>query len=588
VIEAMTRITEPTFRRDPLGRPIDLGLDANECVGGPMLPMRFEEVLVDAARYPDRAALERTIAAREGIDAARIVATAGGDDAIDRICRAVLGPNATMVVTDPTFPMFRHFGEATGAKVRSVPWLDGAVPIDAIAETARDADLIAIATPANPTGTTMTFDEMSRLRASCPNPVFLLDLAYAEFAAADRVAFEEILEHGRRLPRTVIVRTLSKAWGLAGLRVGWADADPAFARRLRDAGGPFPIARPSLAIADAALSDPVADQVVFERVRAISVNRMQIASTVTELGLSCVDGRANFLLVGDSTAEGAARTSWLADGLAATGIAVRRFEQGSIADRVRITIPAGQGEGTRLDSAMRATLRPDGVLFDLDGVLADVSGSYRTAIRRTAAEFGVEVGPEDIDRIKAEGDANDDWEVVRRLLLERGVTIAMSDIVDRFQSAYLGDGDRPGLRETESCTVDPDVLAAAVKGRPIGIVTGRPRAEAEWFLRRSGLDRVIDTVIAREDAPLKPDPSGVVAALDRLDLESAWFLGDTIDDLVAARAVRNRCVIPIGIRPPGLPTERRDEFDRTLLRAGAARVLDAGRPLIDLLQDLLP
>lgn len=574
-------------RCDRLGRPIDLALDANECVGGPALPVGIAEAFADAARYPDRSDLERVIARRTGVDPARIVATAGGDDAIDRVCRTVLRPGSITVLTDPTFPMFRVFAEARGAAIRAVPWLDGPLPVADLVEAGRGADLFAIATPANPTGLEASVEALHEWRASCPDPLLLLDLAYTEFAADTADDFEAVADACRDLPRTVIVRTLSKAWGLAGLRVGWADAAPETAAALRAAGGPYPVSVPSLAVAAAVLSDPASERVVAGRVRSVSIRRDRLAATLESLGVSCGPSRANFLLVGDLEGTGPGRIAWLADGLAATGVAVRRFEEGPIADRVRITVPVGEEAFARTEAAVRATLRPEAVLFDLDGVLADVSRSYRAVIIETVRGFGVEVTAEDVESIKAAGDANDDWEVSRRLLADRGVDVPIATVVERFQSRYLGEADRPGLRETESCPLDPAALAAAVRGRPIGIVTGRPRAEAEWFLARSGLDRVVTALVAREDAPLKPDPTGVLRALDRLDAGSAWFFGDTVDDVVAARAVRDRCVIPIGVRPPGTDPTRAAGLEATLFRAGAARVIDAGPPIIELLQEIL-
>ena len=577
--------------RDRCGRPIALRLDANESIGGPSLPIRADLAMVGAGRYPDRSELERVIATRAGIDPARIVATAGGDDAIDRICRVALRPESIVVLTEPTFPMFRHFAEACGATVRTVPWLDGPLPIADLAAAADGADLLAFATPCNPTGATADIKEIERLRAACPDPVILLDLAYTEFEAEDAASFETIARAARELPRTVMVRTLSKAWGLAGLRVGWAEAESDLARDLRDAGGPFPISNPSLAIATEVLASADAEQVVARRVRAVSLHRSLLAATIADLGLASIDSRGNFLLVSDP--NDAERLSWLTDGLAATGIAVRRYDQGSISNQARITVPVGEPEQSRLEQATRAVLRPEAILFDLDGVLADVSRSYRAAIIETARDFGVEVDRADIERIKADGDANDDWAVTRRLLLNAGIDRPIDEVVARFQQRYLGtggeggEGDAPGLRDTESATVDPADLAAAVNGRPIGIVTGRPRTEAEWFLRRSGLDRVVQVLVAREDAPLKPHPFGIRIALDRLDAQNAWFLGDTIDDIVAARAVRDRCVVPIGIFPPGTESARRTNFASTLFRAGAARVLDAGDPMLELLRDHL-
>ena len=172
--------------------------------------------------------------------------------------------------------------------------------------------------------------------------------------------------------------------------------------------------------------------------------------------------------------------------------------------------------------------------------------------------------------------------VTDRLLRSAGVEADFDEIVRRFQSIYLGEGDRPGLRERERSLMDTNDLRAAIGDRPVGVVTGRPRSEAEWFLRRSDLDSMVDVLVAREDAPLKPDPRGVELALERLGIRTAWFLGDTEDDLLAARRVGGRRVLPVGVVPTGAVDPSR--LRRRLLGAGAGAIVDAGGDCIELLR----
>jgi phosphoglycolate phosphatase-like HAD superfamily hydrolase len=101
----------------------------------------------------------------------------------------------------------------------------------------------------------------------------------------------------------------------------------------------------------------------------------------------------------------------------------------------------------------------------------------------------------------------------------------------------------------------------------LGVVTGRPRAEAEWFLSRHDLEP--DCLVAMEDAPAKPDPTPVRMALERLGVERGWMIGDTPDDIVAAAGAD---VVPLGVVPPG---EDALTWGESLTGAGACEVLDS-------------
>jgi HAD superfamily phosphatase len=231
----------------------------------------------------------------------------------------------------------------------------------------------------------------------------------------------------------------------------------------------------------------------------------------------------------------------------------------------------------RLACALRAAMKPRGLLFDLDGVLADVSGSYRQAIIETAASFGVRVTREAIAAAKAAGNANNDWVLTQRLLAASGVEAGLEEVTRRFETLYQGDGRSPGLRETERLLVERGQLQRWASQRPLAIVTGRPRVDAERFLERFGISDCFRVLVCMEDAPLKPDPSPVRLAMERLGIEHAWMIGDTVDDVLAARGAG---VIPVGIAAPGEDLARATD---TLTRAGAARVLSATSRLSELL-----
>jgi len=211
-------------------------------------------------------------------------------------------------------------------------------------------------------------------------------------------------------------------------------------------------------------------------------------------------------------------------------------------------------------------------------VLADVSGSYRGAIIGTAQSFGVDLSPMDIQRAKDAGDANNDWILTQRLLREKGIESPLEEVTARFQRFYLGAENEPGLRERERLIPTMQMLRSLRDRVRLAIVTGRPRAEAEWFLERFGIADLFETLVCMEDAPAKPSPAPVRLAMERLGVSRAWMVGDTPDDVVAARLA---CALPIGVLAPGQDFEGA----KSVLNAcGAAEVMVS----LDKMEELWP
>ncbi len=544
--------------------PCDLRLDGNEG-RAPEVPLAApsSELL---RRYPRAAELEARLAVRHGVTPDRVLVTAGADDALLRLACAYLGPGRELVLPVPTFEMFERHAAARGATVREVEWPGGRFPVEAVlAARSPRTTLVAVVSPNNPTGAVVTRGELERVARGVPGALVVVDQAYAEFAEEDLTA--PALE----LPGAVVLRTLSKAWGLAGLRVGYALGPPEVLRCLRAAGNPYPVAGPSLAVAAAVLEQ--GEELPRAQARRIATERARLAERLTALGWSPEAGQANFVLARGRD------PLWLRDALAGLGVAVRAFPgRPRLEDAVRVTCPGAESDLARLLEALDTALAPEALLLDLDGVLADVSASYRECIRATAASFGVRLTAEEIAEAKRAGDANDDWALTRRLLAARGVDAPLEEVTRRFEDLYQGSGGRPGLRERERPLVDRALLERLAARLPLGVVTGRPRADAERFLRTAGLRDLFAVVVVREDAPLKPDPAPLALALGRLGLRRAWYVGDTVDDAAAARAAG---LVPLGVVAPG------DDADSTraaLGAAGAARTLDS----LGDLEDLLP
>lgn len=330
------------YKRPADTGPIDLRLDANECAFAPaeLLAGAGRE---DVGRYPSAARFEAELARRWGVAPERVLVTAGADDALCRACAGVLEAGREAVVPAPTFEMIDRYVALTGARAVRVPWMEPPFPVDAVIGAGRGASAVFVVSPNNPTGLVATREDLRRLRAGLPGALIVLDAAYGEFADDDPT------DAALSMPGTVVTRTLSKAWGLAGLRVGYAIGDERVIGWMRAVGQPYPVSGPSLAAALRWLSEGEGVMLgVVERVRR---ERAGLAALLRSLGADPVESRANFVLCRFGDALG------VAEALARRGIGVRAFpDRPGLESFLRITCPASDAGLARLEGALREIL----------------------------------------------------------------------------------------------------------------------------------------------------------------------------------------------------------------------------------------
>lgn len=192
------------------------------------------------------------------------------------------------------------------------------------------------------------------------------------------------------------------------------------------------------------------------------------------------------------------------------------------------------------------------VVFDLDGVLVDVTASFRVAVIRTVAALGGgEVTLEEVQALKNAGGFNNDWDLTGELLRRRGRPHTRVRIIEVFNRIYLGSPERgDGLILKETWLLPASLLDALRRHYRLAIFTGRPRADALFTLRRAQVEPAFDPLVALEDvAAQKPDPEGL-ARLQRDHGPLVAYIGDTVDDAVCAAAAG----VPFfGIVAPELP-----------------------------------
>jgi histidinol-phosphate aminotransferase len=277
-------------------KPIKLSSNETPLGPSPKAIAAFSAAGATLERYPDgqATALRQAIARRFGLNADRIVCGAGSDELISLIAHAYLGPGDEAVFTEHGFLLYRIVVLAAGATPVVAPESELRADVDAILAKVTDrTKVVFLANPNNPTGTYLGIEEVRRLRSKLPaNVLLVLDAAYAEYVR--RNDYEAGLELVATTDNTVMTRTFSKIFGLAGLRIGWAYCPAAVADALNRIRGPFNLSSASIAAGAAAMDDTAHIEA------AVQHNETWLpwlTSEIEKLGLKVTPSVANFILI---------------------------------------------------------------------------------------------------------------------------------------------------------------------------------------------------------------------------------------------------------------------------------------------------
>jgi len=181
----------------------------------------------------------------------------------------------------------------------------------------------------------------------------------------------------------------------------------------------------------------------------------------------------------------------------------------------------------------------DALLFDMDGVLVDVTKSYRKAIQQTANYFlKREVKISEVNEIKKKVGMNNDWDATYALISDK--TIPYGKVKGIFQKIYWGDKNAKGLIDKETLLISKkQVLKLKSIYKKMGIATGRPRKEAQYVLNRFNLQKVFDVVVTKDDTKReKPFPDPLLKAMKDMGENKVVYIGDSPSDVIAATAAK--------------------------------------------------
>ncbi|MDM4141605.1 MULTISPECIES: aminotransferase class I/II-fold pyridoxal phosphate-dependent enzyme [Mycobacterium] len=274
--------------------PFALSLNENPFPPLPAVRSALIRSVGAANRYPEflPERLRDVIAAHIGVSADRVVLGAGATGVVLQALRALTSPGDTMAMSSPTFDGYPIVAQMARLNPSLVP-LDerGHNDLGALADAAGQARVVVVCRPHNPTGTIEPTAAVFRFLRRVPrDTVVLLDEAYIEFTAAEHRF--DVAALVARFPNVVVVRTFSKAYGLAGLRIGYAVASAELARMLWSQQLPFGIAITSLLAVAASYH---AEDELLRRIRLITAERRHLRKRLSAMGIDTTDAHANFM-----------------------------------------------------------------------------------------------------------------------------------------------------------------------------------------------------------------------------------------------------------------------------------------------------
>ena len=342
--------TLPSYHPPLAGRD-GLRLDFNENTIGcsPRVLERLRQLgPEELAKYPEREPVEARVAEVLGIGPKELLLTNGVDEAIHLLCETYLEPGDEALIVVPTYSMYRIYMMASGAQVLAIPAVkDFQFPTEDVCNRISSRTrLIAVANPNNPTGTVAPAADLLRIARTAPDAALLVDEAYFEFYG------HSLLSAREGLSNLFVARTFSKAYGLAGLRIGALVGDAEQMHAVRRVGSPYNVNAVALACLPEAVGD---EEYIRQYVSEVRESRARLERALAADGIQFWPSHANFVLarVGDAA-------SFVA-GMRRRGILVRdRSNDPGCEGCVRITL-GPRAHADRLLSALQETCEELGI-----------------------------------------------------------------------------------------------------------------------------------------------------------------------------------------------------------------------------------
>ena len=492
-------------------------------------------------RYPEREPLEKQIAELNQLRPEQVICTNGGDEAIMLLMR-LIKETSRLILPLPAFSQYTWGVKSWQLNaVQIAPNKDLSINIDGVLTAIESTpnSFVILTRPNNPTGEAIPLESLLDITESAKKNActVFLDEAYIEFSEEYYQDSSVALTLLKQFDNLVILRTLSKAFGLAGIRLGYLLGNEDLINQFKIRAMPFNVPQPSLAIASLAIAQENRAE-VKDYCQTIIDNRKQLIEWLTQSKIEVLPSQANFITIRLAQTQAQAVKSFLAK----NNLLIRAFSEAEMSGCLRITIPY---QIERLKTLLTQALTPELICLDMDGVLIDTSGSYEATIIKTVKQLGnLNITGKEITAFKNAGGFNNDWVLSQKLLEENGIKLSLEEVTQAFQKIYLGDNnDGLVINETSLLNEAAKQRFSQINQTQLAIVTGRPRTEASAGIQLLGLNNLDLIGLDDVDTP-KPSPEGIEKLQCKYS-QLSWMCGDNPDDMQAANG-SNSLAIGIG------------------------------------------
>ncbi len=507
--------------------------------------------------YPEYSGLRKALASYCNVNVEEVIPTNATDEAIKTIIETYIEKNKDeIIIPMPTFALFKFYAQLNEAVIREVLYNnDLSFPTDRVLSAInKNTKIVVLVDPNSPTGTSINENDIIKIieKARRNGAVVMIDEAYCQFYGKTSISLI------KKYDNLIITQTFSKAFGLAGLRLGYIISDKNNIKNIRKVLSPYSVNGVAVACAFAALKD---QKYVKNYVKEVNESKKMLYKLLDSLKIKYFRSDANFVLLSLGKNAG-----YFCKKLKEDGILVRDRSSDAMLDGcVRVTIGTKKQTEELINAInnVAKSMKPL-LIFDIDGVLVDVSRSYRVAIKQTVEHFtGKEITLEEIRALKNKGGYNNDWDATEELVKERGKIIDKQKIISKFQQYYKK------LMDNEPLLIDRNLLKDLSKKYVLAVFTGRNKKEADYALRANGIKKYFSKTIAMEDVTKrKPNPEGLLKIANGWKTKDAYYFGDMIDDMQAAKAAK---IIPIGVLPP---QDKSKNMRRLLAKSGAQSIIN--------------
>jgi histidinol-phosphate aminotransferase len=543
-------------------------LDMNENTAGFSEFSGFSKLDCSPNIYPEAYEVTEKLAEFLGVPKEKILLTNGSNEAISVVASTFIEPGEDVaVISKPCFFTILQCLLISGAKIDAIPvFEDLTFDIKGIERALQAKPKLAMfSSPDNPTGAILDGKKVLEWCSTYPETLFVIDEAYSEYC--NYSLLPKLSEHGN----LVLLKSLSKAWGLAGFRLGVILAEARLISYMDAVKLPYSVNSAALSAAKAILAHP---KRIGEAANATMARKAGLIKSLSDRGYKIVEGSGNFFLlsVGFNCAE-------FTKFLKKRGILVRNLTP-DIAKRdnalwgfVRISIGTEE-ENRKLIETIDAFNKSFAVIFDLDGTLVDTTTSFDLTVAEMVERYsGKPLPPKELRDLRAEGGFNNDWDAIAELLTRRGFPTSRRQIETEALETYFRLAPL-----NEKLMIELSLLQNLAKRHPLFIVTGRSRPEYDplWGGTFDGIFRKVYCDGDCQNSKRKPAPDYLLKVLsDHGEGASAGavYIGDSVDDMTAARLANMR---RIGISS--------SMSAQALVAAGAELLLESPNDLARLFQ----